>query len=59
MVLLSLGSDVLVRLMQTPERVFSGPDLSWLLHGPEAAIVAKGGETAKSDVGILPVITKA
>ena len=37
MLLLSLGPDALIALMRSGNtRGFSGPDLSWLLFGPEA-----------------------
>lgn len=36
MLLLSLGSDTLIRLMACGDRPgFHGPDLSWLLYGPD------------------------
>lgn len=36
MLLLSLGPDALIALMRSGDtREFSGPDLSWLLFGPD------------------------
>ncbi len=36
MLLLSLGPEALIALMRSGDaRGFSGPDLSWLLFGPE------------------------
>ena len=35
MLLLSLGSGVLVTLLQSGHRDMSAPDLSWLLFGPD------------------------
>ena len=43
MMLLSLGSEALILLMRHGDGRFShGPDLSWLLHGPEGETRAAG-----------------
>lgn len=40
MLLLSLGPEVLIALMRSGDtRGFSGPDLSWLLFGPDGFAV--------------------
>ena len=42
MLLLSLGPDALIALMRSGDtRGFSGPDLSWLLFGPDSFAIAQ------------------
>ncbi len=44
MLLLSLGSEAIAALLcQGRAGAFSGPDLVWLLHGPDMAPAAASG----------------